>query len=159
MKFFIQAITACLLLTACGKSNKSNEVPKPAPDTTQEGRTGAGPYTVVFSADHTYSNHFNMEINQSEGIVDYYITRPEVTEIEFVSTTVKMMGCDANQVTHQVFWIPDLAAPTRGYRVIPGTSFFVRAGESGTLRHLLTGLTGCRYIDFQLSLRIKPAAP
>lgn len=145
-------LSALITLVACSAKVTSEEAPPP-----QE-KSSAGPYTVDFNnSSMTYQHSFSLPIDQSAGKVEYYVTTPNIADIEVVHTSLKVTGCSASQVIHQLLWLPD-SQKTEGIYLSIGQSFKTRANVQGTFLHSLRGLDGCTQVELSTTLRQKPKA-
>jgi hypothetical protein len=147
-------VTLALALTACSVHTSPEEVAPPA----NNEKTSAGPYQVAFDATtKTYQHSFEMDINQADGKVEYYVNTPEASEVEFVNTSLKVTGCAAGQVNHQTYWVPD-SSTTAAQSIAMGSTFKTRAGVQGTFLHVLRGLTGCSHVSLSTTLKKKQSS-
>lgn len=153
MKNLILALGLCLFLAACEDAGDPREVSKPSDKPSAD----AGPYTVSFSGnDQSYTHSFNLPIQQEEGQVVYNILTPASVEVEFIDTSLKVAGCPAGSVKHQIFWSQDASQPTIGQYLTTGAIFRTRAGMTGMFRHVVHGLGGCTSLTLTTKLKVKP---
>jgi hypothetical protein len=144
-----------LFLSAC--SVNSDEVKKP--DIHQA--ESVGPFSVVFNND-AYTHTFKAQIGQEAGSVEYNIQTANATTIELVDTALKVQGCNARDVQHQIFWIPDSKNnPNIGVAIGVKNTFMSRAGTQGTLRHTIRRIGNCTSLELTTALKAKsaPAVP
>lgn len=149
--FLIFLITNLMNLLSCGKSD-SPEVVAPPNDSDKQD-DGTGPFVVTFKAeDQTYTHTLKININQDQGKVEYQITTPEATAIEFTSAELNVVGCPASQVTHKTFWLPD-ATKTVGSFISPGKTFRTDPTVLGIFRHEILNIGGCSGLTLTTNLK------
>jgi hypothetical protein len=138
-------------LGACNKSPDAEVVP----DTSvQDQNDAGGPFTANFSAaDQTYRHTFKQQIQQDAGAVQYFVTMPEKTKIEFAENTLAVTGCPSSQVKHKTLWIPDAQNMTSGSILFQGLTFETLANTKGIVLHSILGLTGCTAVELKTALR------
>lgn len=140
-----------VLAVSCGKPRAPEQVAPPAPP---ENPLETGPFAVTFNPNtRNYSHTLKVNINQTEGKVEYTINTPDSIKVEFLNTDLSVEGCPAAQVIHQTFWLPNSEDTKSGIVVAEGSLFDTRPGVTGTLFHALTGLEGCTNINLTTELK------
>lgn len=134
---------------ALGCSVKATEVKA------QEVATGGvGPYEVTKPIDAAagFENHFQINVAQSEGKVEYFITQAEDVTLVLTESKAQVTACagDKVQITH--YWIQDTA---KGYAVAvsKGGKFQVKAQVKGVLLVAFRGLGDCSTLSYNMSIK------
>ncbi len=129
----------------CGKPTESTVATQEHPE--------VGPFTVQFApTDQSYLHHFKVNIDQDEGKVEYYITTAADEKVEIKDIVLKVTGCPANQISHQMFWAPDSAQNNFGYQEYLGDKFQTTAKVKGVFIHSLKNMRGCTAVDLMTKL-------
>ncbi len=133
------------LVLGCGKPTESTVATQEHPE--------VGPFTVQFApTDQSYQHNFKVNIDQDEGKVEYYVTTAADEKVEIKDIVLKVTGCPAGQISHQMFWAPDSTQSNFGYQEYKGDKFQTTAKIKGTFIHSLKNLKGCTAVDLTTKL-------
>jgi len=159
---FIVALLLLSSLVACAKSDKPEVVPDKQKPTSRD----VGPFQLKLSGEaKTVTNQFSIDIDQSEGGVDFNLTAASNTRyLVFESHQTQVTGCRADTVEVYPIWIANTS--TGGKTVVQKSDLLLtEPGRPATMRVAFRGLDGCKHLEFKMIVRnleigtIQPRVP
>lgn len=151
------SLTAILAVIVASCSAKV-ESPQSFPEGNAPQGESQGPFTIAFDTNNSYSHFLKININQTEGKVEYKINTSSRFDLIVDEVSSAVTGCDATTVKHDVFWLPDESSTAQGQMLKVNSKFMTGRKTTGVLVHSFKNLQTCTGIEIKTRLRkeIKP---